>query len=228
MKRIVLLRHGQSIWNVEGRFTGWADVDLTNKGVEEAIRAGRLLNQHKIFFSQAFVSYLKRANKTLNVVLDQMDLDWIPVIKSWRLNGRHYGDLEGLNKIEMISKYGGSRIHEWRRGYLASPPKMDQDDERSPWRNEKYKSIDPYLLPLGESLKEACVRILPYWQNDVMESLRNTDNILVVSHSNALRGIIKYIKNIPDDEISKLSIPTATPYVFEYDEKLRFRTDYFL
>lgn len=228
MKRIVLLRHGESVWNREKRFSGWADIDLTEKGMQEAAIAGRLMGEKGFRFTQAFVSYMKRTNKTLNIVLDQMNLDWIPICKAWKLNGRHYGALQGLDRNKVIQKYGEDVVLTWRRSYDTPPLPMDPDDPRSPLLDMRYKYIDRSLLPLGESLKEASGRIIPYWTSEVMSSLMLNDELIVVSHGNALRGIVKHIKGISDNEIRKIVVPTATPYVFEYDDELNFLKDYYL
>lgn len=228
MKRVVLLRHGESQWNKENRFTGWTDVDLTTKGVEEAKKAGALLKEEGFFFTQAFTSYLKRAVKTLNEVLDQMDLDWIPVEKDWRLNEKHYGMLQGLNKAETAAEYGEEQVLIWRRSYDVPPMPLEKNDPRSPLMDSRYKAIDPALLPLTESLKDTVERILPYWEGAIFQSLKQHDDILVVAHGNSLRGIIKMLKGISDEDILSLNLPTAIPYVFEFDDNLNLQSDRFL
>ncbi len=225
MKRVVLLRHGESKWNKENRFTGWTDVDLTTKGVEEAKKAGALLKEEGFFFTQAFTSYLKRAVKTLNEVLDQMDLDWIPVEKDWRLNEKHYGMLQGLNKAETAAEYGEEQVLIWRRSYDVPPMPLEKNDPRSPLMDSRYKAIDPALLPLTESLKDTVDRILPYWEGTIFQSLKQHDDILVVAHGNSLRGIIKMLKGISDADILSLNLPTAIPYVFEFDDNLKLQSD---
>ena len=207
MKRIVLLRHGESTWNKDNRFTGWTDVDLTEKGIADANQAGILLKEKGFHFDKAYTSFLKRAVKTLNCVLDKMDQDWIPVEKSWRLNEKHYGALQGLNKSETASKYGEEQVLIWRRSYKEVP---DKD------------------LPRTESLKETVERILPYWKCIIFPNLATANELLVVAHGNSLRGIIKYLKHIPDEEIVGLNLPTAVPYVFEFDNDLNLKKDYFL
>ena len=213
MKTIVLLRHGESTWNRENRFTGWTDVDLTELGIEEANHAGDLLKDKGMAFDQAYTSYLKRAVKTLNCVLDRLDQDWLPVAKSWRLNEKHYGMLQGLNKSETAQKYGDEQVLIWRRSYDVAPPPLAEDDPANPkW--------DP--------LKEAIDRMMPYWEGTILPSLRTLDNILIVAHGNTLRGMIKYLKNIPNDQLLSLNLPTAIPYVFEFDDSLNLEKDYFL
>ena len=211
MKKIVLLRHGESLWNKENRFTGWTDVDLSDKGVEEGYEAGNLLKEAGISFQMAYASYLKRAVKTLNCVLDRMNADWIPVFKSWRLNEKHYGALQGLNKSETAARYGNEQVHIWRRSY-----------------DVRYSHVPLCDLPRTESLKDAIMRVIPYWECEIFPRLTVVDNILVVAHGNSLRGIVKYLKGISDTDIANLNIPTAMPYVFEFDESLNFVRDYYL
>lgn len=229
MKKVVLIRHGESTWNKENRFTGWTDVDLTEKGVEEAHKAGKYLLKEGLQFEKAYTSYLKRAVKTLNVVLDEMDLDWIPVEKTWRLNEKHYGSLQGLNKAETAEKYGDDQVHVWRRSYDVPPQPLDKEDERSPFQEARYKGIDENELPLTESLKGTVERILPYWNDTIVHEMKTKYNeVIVAAHGNSLRGIIKYLKNISDDDISSLNLPTAVPYVFEFDDDMNLQKDYFL
>lgn len=228
MKKIVLLRHGESIWNRENRFTGWTDVDLTEKGVEEAVKAGDLLKEKGFLFEKAYTSYLKRAVKTLNVVLDRMDLDWIAVEKSWRLNEKHYGVLQGLDKSETAAKYGEKQVLIWRRSYNVAPPALPEDDPRNPRLDIRYMGIQGDKIPLTESLEDTIARSLPYWKEVIMPTLAKFSQLLVVAHGNSLRGIIKYLKNISDEEIVKLNLPTAVPYVFEFDDELKLQKDYFL
>lgn len=228
MKRIVLVRHGESVWNMENRFTGWTDVDLSPKGVQEAIDAGQLLKAEGFTFEKAYTSYLKRAVKTLNNILDNMDLDWIPVEKSWRLNEKHYGNLQGLNKAETAQKYGDAQVKIWRRSYDIAPLPLGEDDERNPKYDPRYAEVADAELPRTESLKDAIARAVPYWQNVIFPNLKTADNLIVVAHGNSLRGIIKYLKNISDEDIVSLNLPTAVPYVFEFDEKGNLLKDYFL
>ncbi|MFV0390683.1 MAG: 2,3-diphosphoglycerate-dependent phosphoglycerate mutase [Paludibacteraceae bacterium] len=228
MKKVVLIRHGESVWNKENRFTGWTDVDLSEKGMEEAVKAGQLMKKEGFEFEIAFTSYLKRAVKTLNNVLDQMDLDWIPVYKSWRLNEKHYGMLQGLNKAETAEKYGDEQVLIWRRSYDVPPTPLEKNDDRSPFQDSRYKEVPSAYLPLTESLLETVDRILPYWQDTIYPALVKHDQILVAAHGNSLRGIIKYLKNISNEDIVSLNLPTAVPYVFEFDDDLNLVKDYFL
>lgn len=228
MKKIVLLRHGESTWNQENRFTGWTDVDLTEKGVAEAIKAGNLLKEKGFIFEKAYTSYLKRAVKTLNVVLDRMNLDWIPVEKNWRLNEKHYGNLQGLNKAETAEKYGDEQVLIWRRSYDIAPLPLEDDDPRNPRFDLRYSDVNPNDLPNTESLKDTVERILPYWKETIFPTLQTADQVLVAAHGNSLRGIIKYLKNIADDEIVHLNLPTAVPYVFEFNDNMELVNDYFL
>ncbi|NDW10913.1 2,3-diphosphoglycerate-dependent phosphoglycerate mutase [Dysgonomonas sp. 520] len=228
MKKVVLIRHGESVWNKENRFTGWTDVDLSEKGVEEATKAGQLLKAEGFQFELAFTSYLKRAVKTLNNILDQMNLDWIPVQKTWRLNEKHYGMLQGLNKAETAEKYGDEQVLVWRRSYDVPPAPLAKDDERSPFVDARYAGVPKAFLPLTESLKETVERIVPYWEGTIYPSLVEHDQILVAAHGNSLRGIIKYLKGISDEDIVSLNLPTAVPYVFEFDDDLNLVKDYFL
>ncbi|MDD4590356.1 MAG: 2,3-diphosphoglycerate-dependent phosphoglycerate mutase [Parabacteroides sp.] len=228
MKRIVLLRHGESVWNRENRFTGWMDVDLTDKGVADAYKAGKLMRAANFHFDKAFTSYLKRAVKTLNCVLDQMDLDWITVEKSWRLNEKHYGALQGLNKSDTAAKYGEEQVLIWRRSYHIAPEPLNEEDPRNPRFEARYQSVPDEDLPRTESLYNTVERILPYWQHTIFPDLAVADDLLVVAHGNSLRGIVKYLKHISDDEIVHFNLPTAVPYVFEFDDNLKIIKDYFL
>lgn len=228
MKKVVLLRHGESTWNKENRFTGWTDVDLSPAGVEEAVLAGKILKENGFVFQKAFTSYLKRAVKTLNQVLDVMDLDWIPVEKSWRLNEKHYGMLQGLNKAETATKYGEEQVLIWRRSYDIAPDPMAMDDPRSPRQDIRYNELPDSEIPLTESLKDTVNRIVPYWQGTIFPSLDKYDQIIVAAHGNSLRGIIKFLKNISDKDIVSLNLPTAVPYVFEFDASGNLVKDYFL
>lgn len=228
MKKLVLLRHGESTRNQENRFTGRTDVDLTEKGIQEAIKAGQLLKAEGFQFRKAFTSYLKRAIKTLNTVLDQMDLDRIPVEKSRRLNEKHYGMLQGLNKAETAEKYGEEQVLIWRRSYATPPTALEKDDPRSPFQDPRYAEVAAQDLPLTESLKDCVERILPYWENQILPILAQEESLLVTAHGNSLRGIIKVIKGLSDEEIISLNLPTAVPYVFEFDKEMQLVKDYFL
>lgn len=228
MKKIVLLRHGESLWNRENRFTGWTDVDLSDKGVEEARRAGDTLRGEGIRFHRAFTSYLKRAVRTLDCVLDRMDLDWIPVKKSWRLNEKHYGALQGLDKGETAARYGEEQVLRWRRSYDVAPDPLGEDDPRNPRFDARYRRVPDAELPRTESLKDTIERMLPYWKCVIFPSLTMADSILVVAHGNSLRGIVKHLKGISDEEIVRLNLPTGIPYLFEFDDRLRLTGDRFL
>ena len=228
MKKIVLLRHGESAWNKENRFTGWTDVDLTEKGVEEAKRAGDLMKKEGFVFDKAFTSYLKRAVKTLDCVLDRMDQDWIPVEKSWRLNEKHYGQLQGLNKAETAAKYGDEQVLIWRRSYDVAPLPLGEDDPRNPRFDIRYREVPDEELPRTESLKDCIERIMPYWHCVIFPTLKVANQLIVAAHGNSLRGIIKHLKGISDQDIVSLNLPTAVPYVFEFDDDLRLKKDYFL
>lgn len=228
MKRIVLLRHGESLWNQENRFTGWTDVDLSEKGEKEAAKAGDLMREKGFVFDKAYTSYLKRAVKTLNVVLDRMNLDWIPVEKSWRLNEKHYGALQGLNKADTTEKYGEEQVLIWRRSYDIPAPALSPEDSRNPKFDLRYRRLAPEQVPVTESLKDTVERILPYWEKEILPSLHTVDQILVTAHGNSLRGIIKHLKHISDQDIVGLNLPTAVPYVFDFDDDLHLTGDYFL
>lgn len=230
MKRLVLIRHGQSEWNLSNRFTGWTDVDLTPQGVEEAKKAGKQLKEEGFHFTLAFTSYLKRAVKTLNNVLDQMNLDWIPVEKSWRLNEKHYGELQGLNKAETAEKYGEEQVLVWRRSFDVPPAPLAKEDPRSPFQDVRYSAVPEAELPLTESLKETIARILPYWEGRIFPALKEHDDIIVAAHGNSLRAIVKELKGISDEDIVSLNLPTGIPYVFEFDENngMKLVKDYFI
>lgn len=225
--RLVLLRHGESVWNKENRFTGWTDVDLSENGVKEAENAGKLLKEKGFTFDVSFTSVLKRANRTLEIVLKEMNLN-IPVNYSYRLNERHYGALQGLNKDEMRKKFGEEQVHIWRRSYDVRPPELTKDDERYPGNDTKYKDLTQEELPLTECLKDTLERVLPYYNNVIKKHLENKENVLVVAHGNSLRSIIKYLENISDDDIMSVEIPTGVPYVYELDDNLNIKEKYFL
>ncbi|HNY01983.1 MAG TPA: 2,3-diphosphoglycerate-dependent phosphoglycerate mutase [Bacteroidales bacterium] len=228
MNKLVLIRHGESTWNKENRFTGWTDVDLSERGIREATEAGQVLKKEGFEFRMAFTSYLTRALRTLWLVLEQMDLQWIPVEKTWRLNEKHYGVLQGLNKSEMAEKYGEQQVHIWRRSYDVRPPALEADDPRHPRFDHRYRDLDPSDIPGTEALKDTVERIVPYWKSTMEPALRKHGQVLVAAHGNSLRGILKYLKNIPDDEIVGINLPTGIPYVFEFDEQMNLQRDYFL
>ncbi len=228
MKRIVLLRHGQSLWNRENRFTGWTDVDLSDEGVREAEAAGELLRKEGFVFDKAYTSYLKRAVHTLNHVLRVLDADWIPVEKTWRLNEKHYGALQGLDKRETARRYGDEQVRMWRRSYDVAPEPLSDFDSRNPRFDKRYSGVAESLLPATESLRDTVARALPYWECVIFPDLGRFDTLLVVAHGNSLRGIVKHLKNLSDDEIVCLDLPTAVPYVFEFDRRRYLIRDYLL
>jgi 2,3-bisphosphoglycerate-dependent phosphoglycerate mutase len=226
--KLVLLRHGESIWNKEDRFTGWTDVDLSDRGITEAKEAGRTLREKGYVFDVAFTSVLKRAIRTLWLVLDEMDLMWIPVYRSWRLNERHYGALQGLNKAEMAVKVGEKQVHMWRRGYDIRPPALDKTDKRYPGNDPKYSELDETELPLTESLKDTIARCVPYYREVLAPTLKSGKHVIVSAHGNSLRALAKYLDNIGDAEIVNLNIPTGIPLVYELDERLKPQKHYYL
>jgi len=226
--KLVLLRHGESQWNLENRFTGWTDVDLTDNGRAEALRAGQLLRDNGFAFDLAFTSVLKRAIRTLDAVLDQMDRLWIPVVKDWRLNERHYGALQGLNKAETAAKYGNEQVLIWRRAYAIAPNPLPDGDERLSTRDPRYADVDPALLPRTECLKDTVARVVPYWNSTIAPAVRSGKQVAVVAHGNSLRALIKHLDGISDDEIVELNIPTARPLVYELDERLAPVRHYYL
>ena len=228
MKTIVFLRHGQSTWNEENRFTGWTDVDLSGQGVKEAYMAGQTLKDKGFCFDICYTSYLKRAVFTLDYVLEVLDQNWLPVYKTWRLNEKHYGVLQGLNKKETAEKYGQQQVNKWRRAYNAAPPPLDENDARNPRFEEKYRSVPQKDLPRTESLKDTFERLIPYWEGEILPNLKEGKKILVAAHGNSLRAIAKLIKNISEEDIASFNIPTAVPYVFEFDDNLVLKKDYFL
>jgi 2,3-bisphosphoglycerate-dependent phosphoglycerate mutase len=228
MYKLVLLRHGQSTWNLSNRFTGWTDVDLTPKGVEEAHDSARLLKEDGYTFDVAYTSVLKRAIRTLWLVLDDMDLMWIPVHRHWRLNERHYGALQGLNKSETAEKYGDEQVLIWRRAYATPPPVLTPDDERFPGRDPRYADLTEDELPLTECLKDTVERFLPYWKEVIAPVVREGQRVLIAAHGNSLRALVKYLDNVSDDEIVHLNIPTGIPLVYELDDDLAPIRNYYL
>jgi 2,3-bisphosphoglycerate-dependent phosphoglycerate mutase len=226
--KLVLLRHGESLWNKENRFTGWTDVDLSEKGIAEAREGGKLLKKEGYVFDMAFTSVLKRAIRTLWLTMDEMDLMWIPVERSWRLNERHYGALQGLNKSEMAAKYGEEQVHIWRRSYDICPPALEKTDSRYPGHDPRYKSLSAKDLPLTESLDLTVKRFLPYWQEAITPCLKEGKRVLIAAHGNSLRALVKHLDNIPEEDIVRLNIPTGVPLVYELDEKLKPVRHYYL
>ena len=219
--KLVLIRHGESEWNLENRFTGWKDVDLSPKGMEEAKSAGKILKEMNLVFDVAYTSYLKRAIKTLNIVLEEMDELYIPVYKSWRLNERHYGALQGLNKAETAKKYGDEQVHIWRRSFDIAPPSIDKNSEYYPKSDRRYADLADSDIPLGESLKDTIARVLPYWHSDISKSLQEGKNVIVAAHGNSLRALIKYLLNISNEDILNLNLTTGKPLIFEMDKDLK-------
>jgi len=228
MLRLVLLRHGESTWNKENRFTGWTDVDLSDKGREEAREAGRLMSAEKYEFDVAYTSVLKRAIRTLWIALDELDMMWIPVYRSWRLNERHYGGLQGLNKAETAAKYGDDQVKIWRRGYDTPPPPLTYEDPRHPSHDRRYADLKRGVIPLTESLKDTVARFLPHWHEVIAPDIKAGKRVLIVAHGNSLRALVKYLENIPDDKIVELNIPTGIPLVYSLNEDLKPLTKYYL
>ncbi len=228
MKKLVLLRHGESTWNKENRFTGWTDVGLSEKGMDEALEAGRILKQDRYVFDVAITSVLKRAIKTLWVVLEEMDQMWIPVYNTWRFNERHYGALQGLNKLEMVDKFGAEQVHLWRRSYDVRPPALTADDSRYPGHDPRYASLRKEDVPFTECLKDTVARALPYWHEVVAPMVMEGKRIIISSHGNSLRALVKYLDNIPDEEIVGVNIPTGIPLVYELEDDLTPIRHYYL
>ena len=228
MHRLVLLRHGESTWNQENRFTGWTDVDLTEKGRAEAREAGRLMRAEGYELDVAYTSLLKRAIRTLWIALDEMDLMWLPVERSWRLNERHYGALQGLNKAETAAKHGDAQVKIWRRSYDIPPPPLDPADPRHPGRDRRYAALPKDTLPLTESLKDTVARFLPYWHEEIAPAIESGRRVLIAAHGNSLRALVKYLDNVPESEIVELNIPTGIPLVYELDSTLKPLKKYYL
>lgn len=228
MHRVVLLRHGESTWNKENRFTGWTDVDLSDRGRQEAAEAGRLLQEGGYDFDLAYTSVLKRAIRTLHIVLDTLDRLWLPVTKDWRLNERHYGALQGLNKAETAAQHGEAQTKIWRRSYDIPPPPLEPSDPRHPSRDPRYAGIGPELLPLTESLKDTVARFLPYWHSTIAPSIASGERVLIAAHGNSLRALVKYLDAMSESEIVELNIPTGIPLVYELDASLKPVRHYYL
>jgi 2,3-bisphosphoglycerate-dependent phosphoglycerate mutase len=228
MKTLVLLRHGESAWNKENRFTGWTDVDLSEKGVLEAKTAGKLLKENGFPLDIAYTSVLKRAIRTLWIVLDEMDLMWIPEEKSWRLNERHYGALQGLNKAETAEKFGEAQVQIWRRSYDIPPPVLDEADERYPGRDPRYKDVPKEEVPLTESLKDTVKRFLPYWHQVIAPTVKSGKKVIIAAHGNSLRALVKFLDDVSDEEIVKVNIPTGMPLIYELTDDLKPEKSYYL
>ena len=228
MIKLVLLRHGESIWNKENRFTGWKDVDLSEKGLQEATEAGRVLKEAGYTFDVAYTSVLKRAIRTLWITLDQLDLMWIPVIRSWKLNERHYGALQGLNKAETAKQYGEEQVLIWRRSYATPPPELTKDDERYPGKDPRYKDVSEAELPVTESLDSTVKRFVPYWNDVIAKDVKEGKKVVIAAHGNSLRALVKHLDNMSEEDILKLNIPTGIPLVYELDENLKAIKHYYL
>ncbi len=228
MQKLVLVRHGESDWNKQNRFTGWTDVDLSEKGRAEALEGARVLKQEGYTFDVAYTSVLKRAIRTLWTILDEMDLMWIPVHRSWRLNERHYGALQGLNKSETAAKFGEDQVKIWRRAYAIAPPPLDKSDERWPGHDRRYKDLSASELPLTECLKDTVARFLPYWHETIAPAIKSGQRVIVAAHGNSLRALVKYLDNVSDDDIVGLNIPTGVPLVYELDDHLKPIKHYYL
>ncbi len=228
MYRVVLLRHGESAWNKENRFTGWTDVDLSERGVAEAHRAGAFLKAQGYVFDLAFTSVLRRAIRTLWITLDEMDLMWIPVHHSWRLNERHYGALQGLNKAETAQKYGDAQVKIWRRSYDIPPPALTTDDPRWPGLDPRYTNLAPEELPLTECLKDTVARFLPYWHSTIAPAVCSGQRVIIAAHGNSLRALVKYLDDVSESDIVELNIPTGVPLVYELDAQLKPISHYYL
>jgi 2,3-bisphosphoglycerate-dependent phosphoglycerate mutase len=220
MKRLVLLRHGQSVWNEENRFTGWVDIGLSEKGIREAQEAARTIHEEGLTFDVAYTSVLKRAIKTLWIVLEELDLMWLPVYRSWRLNERHYGALQGLNKAETAKRHGADRVQQWRRGYDVRPPDLSTDSEFYTGRDPRYRELGSGGVPAGESLKDTIERFLPYWEETISPAVREGKQVLIVAHGNSLRGLVKHLDGLTDEEIVGVNIPTGIPLVYELNDDL--------
>jgi len=215
---LVLLRHGESEWNKQNLFTGWTDVDLSDTGRSQAVTAGELLKEEGYDFDVCYTSYLKRAIHTLDIVLDEMDLEWLPVTKSWKLNERHYGALQGLNKAETAEKYGEEQVKIWRRSYDVPPPALDPDDERNPARQDQYRGVPAEDLPLTESLKDTVARVVPYFEDVIKPQMLDGNKVIIVAHGNSLRALVKYLEDISDEDIVEVNIPNGVPLVYEFDK----------
>ncbi|HWD88395.1 MAG TPA: 2,3-diphosphoglycerate-dependent phosphoglycerate mutase [Mucilaginibacter sp.] len=228
MQKLVLIRHGESVWNLENRFTGWTDVDLSENGYKQAKSAGWLLKKHEYNFDISFTSVLKRAIKTLNIVLEEVDQLWLPVEKSWRLNERFYGALQGLNKAETAAKYGEEQVHKWRRDPHELPPAITKDDDRYPGKDPRYKTLTERELPLTENLSETMDRVLPFWQERIVPEIKADNKVIISAHGNSLRALIQYIDKLSDEEVTGLDLPTGIPLIYELDDNLNGIRHYYL
>jgi len=228
MQKLVLLRHGESVWNKENRFTGWTDVDLSEKGTQEAIKAGQVLKKNGFIFDIGYTSVLKRAIKTIDLALEEMGQLWIPIQKSWRLNERFYGALQGFNKDEIAAQYGAELVHKWRRDPLEHPPAITKDDDRYPGKDPRYSTLTERELPLTENLSETMTRVLPFWNEFIVPAIQKQQRVIVCAHGNSLRALVQYIDHLTDEEVTQLDIPTGSPLVYELDEGLERIKHYYL
>lgn len=226
--KLVLVRHGQSVWNLENRFTGWTDVELSNNGIKEAKEAGKLLKENEFTFDVAYTSVLKRANETLNIILKELGEENIPIHYSWKLNERHYGALQGLNKDDTRKKYGDEQVKIWRRSAFVRPPLLNEEDDRYPGMDDKYKDLKKSELPLGECLMDTLKRVIDYYETEIKKSLLSGQNVIIAAHGNSLRALIKYLEDISGDDIMNVEIPTGKPYVYELDDNLNIINKYYL
>jgi len=226
--KLVIIRHGESLWNQENRFTGWTDVELSEKGIKEAVKAGKHLLAEKFEFDVAYTSCLTRAIKTLNLILSEMKINWLPVIKDWRLNERHYGELQGLNKSETAEKHGEAQVKIWRRSYDTPPPLMSVDNPQHPRFDLRYKNIEPSVLPSGESLKETVKRFLPLWNQQISKDIKSGKKVLIAAHGNSLRALIQHLEGLSESEIMEINMPTGIPMVYELDSSLKVISKYFI
>ncbi len=228
MFKLVLVRHGESIWNKENKFTGWTDIDLTKKGINESLECAKILSREGYIFDIAFTSVLKRSIRTLLIILEKLDLMWIPTQKSWRLNERHYGALQGLNKKETVEKYGEKQVLLWRRSYDMRPPALKKNDSRNPLFDPKYKDLKKCEIPLSECLKDTAKRFLPYWENEIVPEIKKGKRVIIVAHGNSLRALLQHLDKISDEKIVNLNIPTGIPLVYELNEKMKPIKSYYL
>lgn len=226
--KLVLVRHGQSVWNLENRFTGWTDVELSNNGIKEAKEAGKLLKENEFTFDVAYTSVLKRANETLNIILKELGEENIPIHYSWKLNERHYGALQGLNKDDTRKKYGDEQVKIWRRSAFVRPPLLNEEDDRYPGMDDKYKDLKKSELPLGECLMDTLKRVIDYYETEIKKSLLSGQDVIIAAHGNSLRALIKYLEDISNDDIMNVEIPTGKPYVYELDDNLNIINKYYL
>ena len=226
--KLVLVRHGQSVWNLENRFTGWTDVELSDNGIKEAKEAGKLLKENEFTFDVAYTSVLKRANETLNIILKELGEENIPIHYSWKLNERHYGALQGLNKDDTRKKYGDEQVKIWRRSAFVRPPLLNEEDDRYPGMDDKYKDLKKSELPLGECLMDTLKRVIDYYETEIKKSLLSGQNVIIAAHGNSLRALIKYLEDISNDDIMNVEIPTGKPYVYELDDNLNIINKYYL